>query len=47
MMLKVLPSWPISSSTLMSTVAVRSPPAIDSALRSMRFRRRAMKYEAM
>jgi hypothetical protein len=46
MMLKVAASCPISSSTLAGTVAVRSPLAMASALRSMRFRRRAMKYDA-
>ncbi len=43
MTLKVSASWPISSSTVAGTVAVRSPAAMASALCSMRFRRRAMK----
>ena len=45
-MLKVTASWPISSGGPGSTGRDRSPEAIDSAPRSMRFRRRAMKYEA-
>ena len=45
--LKVSASCPISSSTVSGTLAERSPPAMSSALRSMRFSRRAMKYEAM
>jgi hypothetical protein len=46
MVLKEAASCPISSSSPTGTAVERSPPAIASALCSMRFRRRAMSNEA-